>query len=243
MATTEQCKAFINKVAPVVVKYAKIYGFKVASPIIAQACLESAYGTTSLGASDTNNFFGMKAGSSWKGRVKRKQTQEQRADGSYITIYSDFRAYDSVDEGIKGYFDFITGYTRYAKAPGQTTPRGYLQAIKDAGYATSLKYVDNNMNVVNKWNLTQYDAQLNAPSDGVAVPTVKLGNKDENARLLQKNLNEVMEFDIPVTGTVDKLTEAALILFQYKYELDPDGIYGKKSYAVMHELIKEKQNV
>lgn len=83
----------------------------------------------------------------------------------------------------------------------------------------------------------------NTKKNTVAVPTVKLGHISENARLLQKNLNEVMEFDIPVTGTVDKLTEAAIILFQHKYMLDADGIYGKKSYAVMDELIKEKQNV
>ena len=241
MATTAEAKAFIEKVAPIIVKYAKIYGFKVASPIIAQACLESAYGTTSLGAADTNNFFGMKAGSSWKGRVKRKQTQEQRADGSYITIYSDFRAYDSVDEGIKGYFDFITGYARYSKAPGQTTPRAYLQAIKDAGYATSIKYVDNNMSVVNKWNLTRYDSDLNELISGIASPTIRASYSGSNVSLLQQNINEATGWNIPLSGKVDKVTESAIVIWQYLNGLDPDGIYGKKSYGVMNKLLNKEK--
>ena len=46
MATEQQARDFINKVAPLVQKYAKEYGYKVASPIIAQACLESGYNFT-----------------------------------------------------------------------------------------------------------------------------------------------------------------------------------------------------
>lgn len=37
---------FIQTIAPLVQKYAPKYGIKVASPIIAQACLESGYGTS-----------------------------------------------------------------------------------------------------------------------------------------------------------------------------------------------------
>jgi len=239
MATNEQCRAFIQKVAPSVVKYAKVYGFKVASPIIAQACLESGYGTTVLAGPTVNNFFGMKAGSSWKGKVCTKNTNEQRADGSYYTISAAFRAYDSVDAGIKGYFEFITGYSRYKKAWTQETPRGYLQAIKDAGYATSIKYVDNNMRVVEKWNLTQYDAELNAPSDGIAVPTIKAAYSGANVLCLQQNINKATGWNIPETGAMDNLSVSALTIWQLINGLDPDGIYGKKSYAKMKDVLEE----
>ena len=58
---------------------------------IAQACLESAYGTSEL-AVQANNLFGIKA-SNWSGRVYNKATKEW--DGSkYITITAGFRAYD-----------------------------------------------------------------------------------------------------------------------------------------------------
>ena len=55
---------------------------------IAQACLESAYGTSEL-AVQANNLFGIKA-SNWSGRVYNKATKEW--DGSkYITITAGFR--------------------------------------------------------------------------------------------------------------------------------------------------------
>lgn len=248
MATTAEAKAFIEKVAPIVVKYAKQYNFKVASPIIAQACLESAYGQTSLGAANVNNFFGMKAGSSWKGAVKRKQTQEQKADGSYITIYSDFRAYPTMDEGIKGYFEFITGYSRYKKALTAATPRAYLQAIKDAGYATSIKYVDNNMNVVNKWELTKYDKLI----DNAAVkeiydePTKCITSKSQaklkgqknyestgsSVKWIQKKLEEA-GYDFSDYGGIDGIcgqyTVSCILDFQEKKGLVVDGLAGSET--------------
>ena len=47
MATAKQVKSFISQIAPLIQKYAKRYGYKVASPVIAQACCESAFGTSS----------------------------------------------------------------------------------------------------------------------------------------------------------------------------------------------------
>lgn len=49
---------FIQTIAPYCQKYAQKYGFKVASPAIAQACLESAYGTSNK--AKHYNFFGLK---------------------------------------------------------------------------------------------------------------------------------------------------------------------------------------
>ena len=74
MASSKQVKDFISKIAPVVQKYAKQYGYKVCSPIIAQACLESGYGLSSL-ASKYNNYFGLKCGSSWRGKSVNLQTK------------------------------------------------------------------------------------------------------------------------------------------------------------------------
>ena len=45
MATKQQQNEFIAKIAPLTIKYAEKYGFNVVSPAIAQACLESGYGT------------------------------------------------------------------------------------------------------------------------------------------------------------------------------------------------------
>lgn len=156
MATLEQATEFINKIAPLVQKYAKEYGYKVASPIIAQACNESAFGLSSL-SSKYNNHFGMKCGGSWTGKSVNMATQEEYEVGTLTNIRDNFRAYDTFEEGVKGYFEFI-GYSRYDNLHEANSAEEYLTMIKNDGYATSSTYVENNMTIVNQYNLTQYDS-------------------------------------------------------------------------------------
>lgn len=165
MATLEQATEFINKIAPLVQKYAKEYGYKVASPIIAQACNESAFGLSSL-SSKYNNHFGMKCGGSWTGKSVNMATQEEYEVGTMTNINANFRVYDTFEEGVKGYFEFI-GYSRYANLKEATNAEEYLTMIKNDGYATSSTYVENNMAIVNQYNLTQYDSL----EESVAEPT------------------------------------------------------------------------
>lgn len=156
MATSKQIKAFINNIAPIVQKYAKQYGYKLSSPIIAQACIESGYGLSSL-ASKYNNYFGLKCGSSWRGKSVNLQTKEEYKAGTYTTIIDNFRVYDNMDAGVKGYFDFIST-NRYKNLKTATTPKQYLEYIRADGYATSSSYVANTMDIVIKYNLTKYDS-------------------------------------------------------------------------------------
>ena len=155
MATAKQVEDFISQIAPLIQKYAKQYGYKVASPIIAQACCESAFGTSSLGYK-YHNYFGMKCGSNWKGKSVNLATKEEYKVGILTNIKANFRAYDSMEEGVKGYFEFINK-TRYANLKTATTPKQYLEMIKSDGYATSNTYINTNMNLVNKYVLTKYD--------------------------------------------------------------------------------------
>jgi len=106
MATAKQIQNFISTIAPLIQKYAASYGYKVASAIIAQACLESAYGTSQL-ASKYHNYFGMKTGSSWRGKSVNLSTKEEYTVGTLTTIKAGFRVYDNMEDGVKGYFDFI----------------------------------------------------------------------------------------------------------------------------------------
>ena len=149
---------FIEQIARLVVKYAPSYGIAVHSPIIAQAILESASGTSEL-AVNANNYFGLKYR---KGRCKtcigiyHKIGSEQNPDGSYTSSAMQWCKFDSMENGVIGYFDFIN-ISNYANLKGVTDPRKYLENIKADGYATSIKYVDNLMAVIEKYNLTKYD--------------------------------------------------------------------------------------
>lgn len=70
----------------------------------------------------------------------------------------------------------------------------------------------------------------------VAVPTVKMGTKGDNARLLQHNLNQ-FGYKLEEDGIFGKLSTAALVRWQHANGLCPDGIYGKKSETKMKELL------
>jgi len=148
---------FIIAIAPYCVKYAQKYGFKVASPAIAQACLESAYGTSEK--AKHHNYFGLKY------RPNRLTVNngtfidgsyEQEIDGSYYAITDQWYNFDTMEQGVAGYYEFLN-ITNYAKVKTAETPLEYLQSIKDAGYATSNDYVSNVYKVIDNWNLTKYD--------------------------------------------------------------------------------------
>lgn len=148
-------KEFIEVIAKYVIKYANDYGIKVHSPIIAQAILESGWGGSTL-ASKYNNFFGLKCGGSWKGKSVNMATKEEYTAGTLTDIRANFRVFDSIEDGVKGYFEFIN-YSRYSNLKGVTNPEEYCRLIKADGYATSSTYVTNLMRVIRDNNLTRFD--------------------------------------------------------------------------------------
>ena len=151
---------FIKEVARCVQKYAYKYGILVHSPIIAQACLESGYGTSKK-ATMANNILGLKYR---QNRVTCNNGyfedggSEQNADGSYTALPSNTAWYkfDSIEKCVEGYFQFIN-IANYAALKGEKDPYQYLVKIKAAGYATSHDYVANVYRVLTQNNLTQYD--------------------------------------------------------------------------------------
>ena len=166
-----------------------------ASVSMAQFILESGYGKSEL-AQGANNCFGMKkslSGNTWGGytwdgsSVYTKKTQEQRADGSYVTITADFRRYGCVEDSIADHSAYLIGAKngsnlRYDGLKGCTDYKKAVQIIKDGGYATSLKYVDKLCSIIERWKLTQYDVAGEA-SDVVKYYRVRK-NWDDTASQL-----------------------------------------------------------
>ena len=148
-------REFVEQIAKCVKKYAYVYGIEVHSPIIAQAILESGWGKSGL-ASKYHNYFGLKCGSSWKGKSVNMATKEEYKVGTLTNIRDNFRVYDSMEAGVKGYFDFINT-SRSANLKGVKSPEEYVRRIKADGYATSSKYVDNIMRVIRDNKLTRFD--------------------------------------------------------------------------------------
>ena len=153
---------FIERIAMYVQRYAPSYSIEVHSPIIAQAILESGKGTSEL-AIRANNYFGLKFRA---GRcptcigIYEKIGSEQNKDGSYVSTSMQWCKFADMEGSVIGYFDFINT-PNYANLKGVTDPKTYLEKIKADGYATSLKYVENLMAVIEKYDLTKYDKEVN----------------------------------------------------------------------------------
>ena len=164
--TEEQVLA---KVGPLFTADQKKSGI-LASVSMAQFILESGYGKSEL-ALGANNCFGMKkslSGNTWSGSVwdgvsiYKKKTQEQKADGSYVTVIAEFRKYPNVDDSIADHSAYLLGAKngekfRYDGLKGCSDHKKAVQIIKDGGYATSLTYVEKLCSIIEKWKLTQYD--------------------------------------------------------------------------------------
>lgn len=184
-----------------------------ASVSLAQFILESGYGKSEL-AQGANNCFGMKCslsgntwgGSSWNGTDKyTKKTQEWDGE-KYITVTADFRKYPCVEDSIADHSAYLLSAMngskkRYEGLTGETDYKKAVQIIKDGGYATSPTYVEKICNIIEKWELTQYDVkQSTTPADDSnypAVPfTVKVIIDDLNIR----STPEMGENVVGVTG-------------------------------------------
>ena len=164
--TEEQVLA---KVGPLFTADQKKSGI-LASVSMAQFILESGYGKSEL-ALGANNCFGMKkslSGNTWSGSVwdgvsiYKKKTQEQKADGSYVTVTAEFRKYPNVGDSIADHSAYLLGAKngekfRYDGLKGCSDYKKAVQIIKDGGYATSLTYAEKLCSIVEKWKLTQYD--------------------------------------------------------------------------------------
>lgn len=219
MPTNTECKDFIKQIALIIQQEAKIRGYKVCSPIIAQACIESAYGKSKL-AAKYYNYFGMKCGKSWKGKSVNLSTREEYSPGTLTTIKDNFRVYDNMNDGVKGYFDFISS-TRYSNLKTAITPKQYLEMIKADGYATSSTYVNTNMNCITKWNLDKYDTI----SNDIQKTIWKRGDKGDDVKYIQERLVK-HGANIRIDGDFGLKTESAVKDFQKKKKLKVDGIVG-----------------
>jgi len=164
---------------------------------VAQAMLECANGKSELacglGASEANikkngtaygarNLFGMKknisvgtwTSTAWKGAIYNKQTAEQRQDGTYINIWSDFRSYDTIDESIADHSQYLAngrlsvgGELRYKGIVGETNYNKALDILVKGGYARSLSYKKNLAARIEKYNLTRFNLPVKKYSEWI----------------------------------------------------------------------------
>lgn len=228
--TSSQAKSFIRMIAPLIRTEATKRGYKVCSTAIAQAVVEGAAGTSLL-ASKYHNHFGMKCGKSWKGASVNMKTKEEYTVGTLTTIKDNFRAYDSDQAGVAGYYDFIST-SRYANLKDAADYVQYAQMLKADGYATSSSYVSTLCNTVARYDLAVWDEVTSYATDVSAFPTLRKGDRGDYVRVLQQALNYrgIRGSKLVDDGIFGTNTLNCVIEFQALNELTKDGIVGQKTW-------------
>lgn len=238
MATQEQVKVFIKKIAPIAVEQAKKHGNKIyPSVCISQACCESLYGTSKK-MIRANAVFGIKVGNSkyhfgtaWKDKAYSTKTKECYDGKNYVNITDMFRAYDTLDEAVEDYYDLLCTASRYKYALNQSSPLACIKGIQKAPYATSPTYVSTIMNIIKKYNLTQYDPQANNSTTNpyrLMNNLLKLGSKGESVKWVQWHLVR-HGANLKIDGVFGNQTKLAVLLFQKDNGLVADGVVGRKT--------------
>ena len=130
---------------------------------ISQAILESDWGRSSL-AAEYNNYYGIKADKSWKGKVANLTTKENHSD----VIKANFRVYDGIGESVEDLGKFLNENSRY-RNNGLFEGKNYIeqaQALENAGYSTAENesgdkiYADLLIDVIRENNLMIIDSLI-----------------------------------------------------------------------------------
>ncbi|WP_125764877.1 glucosaminidase domain-containing protein [Companilactobacillus hulinensis] len=132
-----------------------------ASVMIAQAMVESGWGTSGLASAPNYNLFGVKG--SYNGESVNMGTQEDDGTGSLYSINSNFRKYPSYKESLEDYVSLIRGGVSgnpeiYAGAwKSNTTSYKDATAYLTGRYATDTTYADKLNAIIEKYDLTKFD--------------------------------------------------------------------------------------
>lgn len=211
-ATSETGISYIDRYKDVAIDEMYRYGIP-ASIKLAQAILESGNGKSYL-ATRANNHFGIKCGGSWPGR------SVSRPDD---TSNDCFRVYKSAEESFRDHSQFLLR-KRYEKlfSLKKDDYKGWAKGLKDAGYATNPRYPQLLIDLIERYNLHQYD-QAEQPREVIArveeVEEVIQEKVEEKPEVVNEEIKQPVAMQIYEVKATDTLSAIAK-----RYDLTMDEI-------------------
>jgi hypothetical protein len=144
---------YIEHYARLAVEEMNEYGIP-ASITMAQACLESSDGNSTL-ARISNNHFGIKCKSGWTGQSVNHDDDERNEC---------FRKYDSPIESFRDHSRFLIESDRYQFLFNYniTDYKRWAHGLKKAGYATDPNYPDRLIKIIEDYQLNELDRYYNS---------------------------------------------------------------------------------
>ena len=134
------------------------------SVMIAQAALESGWGTSALSKAPNHNLFGVKG--SYNGQSVNMQTLEDSGGQNYYSIQADFRKYPSYQESLEDYADKIvngiSGAPLFYSGAWKSKTNSYQDATAylTGRYATDTAYGAKLNRIIEQFGLTKYDTEI-----------------------------------------------------------------------------------
>lgn len=175
----ESVESFIRKIGEPARKIGQehdLYG----SVMIAQAILESASGQSGLAQAPNYNLFGIKG--THNGKSVSMATNEDLGNGTMYATQSGFRVYENYEdcfedyakllkEGLSGDSDFYAGVWK-------TNAKTYQEATKflTGRYATDTSYNQKLNGLIETYDLTEYDKEVQGPQISTAGYKVPVTN-------------------------------------------------------------------
>jgi uncharacterized protein YcbK (DUF882 family) len=181
---------------------------------IAQACLESAFGTRSF----YNNIYGIKCWNPDAYAGCRLGRTSEVIDGSYQHgLHLAFQTYHSIDDSIEDYCRLMN-ISRYKRVREATNYLEATIAIKNCGYATSLTYVESLRRIINQYDLTRYD-------EGIMQLT-KNFTLSEFGNVPDKYIDNIKEVAIQLQKVRDLLGKPIIITSGYRTPAHNQAVGG-----------------
>lgn len=141
---------YINKYKDEAIR--QMHKYKIpASITLAQACLESNDGNSTL-ARKANNHFGIKCHNGWKGKGFNHD-DDQKGEC--------FRRYKNAEDSFVDHSYFLISGNRYNSLFDLkiTDYKAWAHGLKAAGYATNPKYAQLLIDIIEEYKLYRYDTQ------------------------------------------------------------------------------------
>ncbi len=173
-------EGYIQRFKQIAIQEMNLVGIP-ASITLAQGLLESSFGNSEL-AQIAKNHFGIKCTSDWKGKGYYKD-DDIRDDC--------FRVYANPEESFKDHSEFLKRQ-RYAALfeLDKNDYKGWAYGLKAAGYATNPKYPELLLDLIERYNLHQYDTKESGKTE-------KIKREDRVLSDINKNIPKEKQKDKP----------------------------------------------
>ncbi len=175
---------YVDKYKHIAIEHMERYGIP-ASITLAQGILESDSGNSNL-ARRSNNHFGIKCKSDWKGdRVYHDDDARNEC----------FRKYDTVEESYEDHAEFLDQSPRYDSlfAYSSSDYRSWARGLKAAGYATASDYAQRLVRIIEDNKLYLFDEDNGAELYAARMHAERGGVDDAFASQSSVDMPETME--------------------------------------------------